>query len=1158
MGNFQVIQSKLEEFIRRFYINELLKGTILFFAIGLLYFMATVFIEYMLWLNTTVRSILFWLFVLVELALFIKFIAIPLAKLLKLQKGINYHIASKIIGNHFPDVNDKLLNVLQLKESNKESELLLASIDQKSTELTPIPFKLAINLKNNTKYLKYAAIPVAIILLSYISGKIDWFSDGYERVVNYKTAYEPPAPFSFFVLNESLQAIQGEDFRIQVNTTGEVLPENVQVTYNEEAYYLQNTDVGSFEYVFNKPIENITFSLEANNVKSKLYTIEIIEAPIVTDFEMVLNYPSYTGKKTEIIKSTGNAIIPEGTNITWNVSTKSTESVYLYGNDTISFAKAQDKFKASKQVINNLNYSISTSNEFLDNYENLGFNLTVIKDEYPEINVRHQVDSTDNKTIYFHGQLSDDYAIRKLELIYYTINNPEATKSVTLQVSKSNFEEFYYTFPNTLSLEEGESYELYFRVVDNDQINGGKSGKSRTFSYRKLTKEEEESQNLEQQSESIQELNNSLDTFEDQEKQLEELSKTQKEKKELNFNDKKKLENFLKRQKQQEEMMKNFNEEMQKNLEEFQEENLDDFQKEQLQQRLKDQEQQLQEDEKLLNELQELQEKINREQFTEKLEQLAKQNKNQKKSLEQLLELTKRYYVGKKLEKLQQELEKLAQKQEELSKKPSEENTKEKQDKLNNEFEEFEKQLDELEKENQDLKQPLDVSRDKLEEKSIEDTMKEAAEELEKQEKQDSQKDQQEEQDSQEGEQEQQEQSPSDQNSQQKAKQKQKDASRKMKKMAQQMQSAMQMSGGEQLSEDSEMLRQILDNLVLFSFKQEDLMDEFKGIDINHNQYAAKLKKQSNLREHFSHVDDSLFALSLRQPMISEFVNNEVSNVFFNIDKSLNQISENQLYQGVATQQYTVTSANNLADFLSNILDQMQMQMNMMGSGSGQGNPSPGQGGQGEMQLPDIIMSQEELNKQMQEGLEKQGQKGKGSEGENGEEPKDGEGQQQGEGKEGQQQGKGNSSGGQGKEGDNYNEDLNGELYQIYQQQQQLREALQDRLQKEGKTGVGGNLLKQMELIELELLNKGFTRSTLQKMQQLQHQLLKLENASFQQGKDEKRESKTNLESYKNTVEDLNQKVREYFNNTEILNKQSLPLQPEYKKKIKDYFKQVQ
>ena len=151
MNNFKNIQSKLEQFIRRYYTNELVKGTILFFAIGLLYLIVTLLIEYFLWLNPTARTILFWLFIGVELALFTKFIAFPLAKLFKLQKGINYEHASQIIGNHFPEVSDKLLNVLQLNLNNSQSELLEASIEQKSSELSPIPFKLAINFKKERK-----------------------------------------------------------------------------------------------------------------------------------------------------------------------------------------------------------------------------------------------------------------------------------------------------------------------------------------------------------------------------------------------------------------------------------------------------------------------------------------------------------------------------------------------------------------------------------------------------------------------------------------------------------------------------------------------------------------------------------------------------------------------------------------------------------------------------------------------------------------------------------------------------------------------------------------------------------------------------------------------------------------------------------------------
>ena len=106
MSNYKTIQNKLTQFINKYYTNELMKGAILFLAIGLIYFIITILIEYVFWLPSAGRTILFWLFVGVEAALFVKFIAIPLAKLFNLQKGINKEQASRIIGNHFPEVND--------------------------------------------------------------------------------------------------------------------------------------------------------------------------------------------------------------------------------------------------------------------------------------------------------------------------------------------------------------------------------------------------------------------------------------------------------------------------------------------------------------------------------------------------------------------------------------------------------------------------------------------------------------------------------------------------------------------------------------------------------------------------------------------------------------------------------------------------------------------------------------------------------------------------------------------------------------------------------------------------------------------------------------------------------------------------------------------
>ena len=135
-----------------------------------MYLIITIYVESLLWLKPINRFILFWLFIVIELLLFYKFILIPIIKLFKLKEGINNLDSSKIIGNHFPEIKDKLLNLLQLKQANKTSELLIASIEQKSEELNPFRFSESISFQASLKYLKYILLPAAFFSLSFISG----------------------------------------------------------------------------------------------------------------------------------------------------------------------------------------------------------------------------------------------------------------------------------------------------------------------------------------------------------------------------------------------------------------------------------------------------------------------------------------------------------------------------------------------------------------------------------------------------------------------------------------------------------------------------------------------------------------------------------------------------------------------------------------------------------------------------------------------------------------------------------------------------------------------------------------------------------------------------------------------------------------------------
>jgi hypothetical protein len=1164
MGDFKTIINKLEQFIKKYYINELLRGLILFFTIGLLYFLFTLFVEYMFWLNPGARTILFWCFVLVELTLFIKFILVPVLHLFKLRQGIDYEKASGIIGRHFPEVNDKLLNILQLNHSPVQSDILAAGIEQKSKELKPIPFASAINFKSNLKYLKYAAIPLAIIFTSWVSGKIDWFNESYHRVVNYQTAYEPPAPFQFFVKNTTLQVLEGQEFTLKVTTLGELSPEDVQIQYNGQSYYLQTLDIGDYEYTFRLPKKSIEFILLANGVHSKPYTLDVIKTPNLINLEMLLDYPAYTKKEDEALKSTGSAIVPEGTIVTWKAKTKTTSEVRIYAVDTLVLSeKEKDYFQGSKQLFKNYTYSLATSNADLQDYENLSYTIGVVKDAYPELNVKMQKDSIDQQSLYFYGQISDDYGLSRMQLVYYPTDREDEKTYVPIDIGATNFSEFVTAFPNTEQITEGQSYQLYFEVFDNDPLNNFKKTISSVFSYRKRTEQEEEQKQLLEQNKTINDINQTFDQLKEQDKKLEEFSKTQKEKERLNFNDKRRFEEFMKRQKQQEQLMKNFNKKLQDNLDEFQKEKNDrDVFKEDLKERLKENEAQLKKDEELLKELEEYRDKIDKEEFTQKLEELAKQNKNKQRSMQQLLELTKRFYVMKKAEKIAGELDELSKEQENLQKTP-EENTSIAQDKLNKKFEEIQKSLDELKQEDRRLRKPVDVPRDEFLEDQIKFDQNEAKEKLEEKESV----------------KEQQNQSQSKQ-LEDEAQKRQKQAVQKLKEMSKMMEQAAASGsgGGNQMAEDIDMLRQILENLLRYSFDQENLMDTFKRIEVDNNRYGSYIIEQNNLREHFEHVDDSLFALSLRQPKLSEKVNTQITNVYFNIDKALDLLTENRLYQGVAAQQYAVTASNELASFLSDVLDNMEMSM----------NPSPGQG-QG-MQLPDIIKSQKQIQQELEEEMKESNE---GESGENGEEGKEEQrsekGQEGGEegqdgqsakdGKEGKEVGKSSgakeqdgNTGKAGKNGQGNNEgdsktndgygeggeeEQNARLFKIYQKQQQLRQALEDKLAKEGKIESAGELIKQMEEIEIDLLNYGFTNQTLQKMMELQHQLLKLEEATFLQGEDSKRESETNKKDYDQEGNTNLSNARKYFNTTEILNRQPLPLRQNYKEKLKTYFKSV-
>lgn len=1095
------LKQKLEKFIRKYHFNEILRGSILFLSIGLLYFLLTLLIEHFFWLPPSGRRILFWSFVVIEIALLYRWIVIPSSKLLKLRQGIAYENAAILIGNHFPEVSDKLLNALQLHQIKEQSELLLASIEQKTKEMKTISFEQAISYTTNKKYLPYFALPIIVFLMSYLITDSNWFGNSYKRVANYNTTYTPPAPYTFQLLNDSLQVVQGNSFTLSFHIEGKRIPEEVIIAIADKKHYIQPDNRGVYTYDIFAETGDIPFSIIGNNIVKQNYLLKVLPKPFIENMELYIQPPAHTQIAASTIRGSGTTQIPEGATVIWNIQTKQSDALRMIQSDSIyDFRLENNLYTYHQKVLKSFDYDLEAKNYQSNQEERMQFRIQVLKDAYPSISILKHQDEIEPTLYQFTGLAEDDYGLHSLYFIIHPSGNISEKQSFKIPLSGKAFEEFQFNFDTREFIQEEGSYTYYFEVTDNDVINGYKVTRSNSNTFEALSSENIKDSQLDFQKDKLDNLSENIKKWTEDNSVLEDLENLERTNETIRWEDAQKLETYSKQEKNSLENLEKIAEDLKQNLDKMQTDPASQAEKEQLQERMQEQLDNLKKNQELLDKLEEYQSKISNEDLLKEIEEYKQQKKIQEKNLGQLLELTKRFYVSEKNNKLASDLMELGDKQEKLSEN-EEENTKETQEKLQEQFDRFKEEMESLQKENQSLLKPMSLYQDKKAEEIISKEQQNALKNMDNE-------------------------NPSE------SKSSQKKAGQQMQQLAQAMQQLQAQGGAEGMAEDAAALRQILDNLVRFSFSQEDLLDIFDRINFNNPKYGNYLANQHDLKQNFKHINDSLFTLSLRQPAIGKRVHELTTEINDHIDVSLDDLAQNRIPNGITQQQYALSRANELAVILSDILDNMQMDM----QGGGQG-----QGGQ-DSQLSDIIELQESLMGKSE---------GEGEEGDSNEQngaSEDSGGTENSSGESGQQQ-KG--------EGDSYmdGEGENGSFYEIYQKQQQLKFQLEDYIRQHGMDfSKFEGIIEEMDMLSFRLLEQGNNDATRRQMQQILHKLLELEKASLQQEEKEEREAITNFDNFSGSNRTLKLTPKEKLPATEVLNKESLPLTPYFRNKVQKYF----
>ncbi|HEX8037768.1 MAG TPA: hypothetical protein VF490_01395 [Chryseosolibacter sp.] len=670
------IHEKIKSFQRKYYLNLSIRGAILILSIVVGYFLIATLLEYNLWLSQWARLLIFITFFAVAGVSILKFLSQPLQWWLA-RRGLDEEQSARFIGSKLPTVKDRLLNLIQLSSATNQTDLTLASVRQKSREFEPLSFDAVVDLRENRKHLKYLAIPVGIVLLILLINP-GIFIKSTDRIVHFNRAYSPEAPFTFTVSNETLTAFYNENFTLKVELRGKAIPENAYVVSKNQRLKLVPTASGRFEYTFERIQQPLDFQIEAAGFLSDGYSIEVVNRPELTKFNVELEYPRYLQRQNEKLTNAGNLDVPEGTNIRWKLNTAYADKA------TIKFRNINKQFEFqpsdhqlfvfSKKFFNPEEYEIALANERSNNKERIAYSINVIKDQFPQIVVNNFKDTVLYQRVLLGGMISDDYGVTQLSLHMRVRDQDQKetlNRSVRIPITKNQLQQsFFYNWSvDSLKLKPGEQLEYVMEVWDNDAVNGRKSTRSATYMFVVPTADDLITEISRSQKSTENQIDKSVSKANKLQDQIEQANQKLKGKQSLDWQDKKMLEDIIQQKQGLDQMVEQLKEQN-KLLEEKKNAFTDQDE------RIREKAQQIQklmdelldeETKKLFDELQKLlKENAEISDIQKLLDKMNQNTNNLEKELERTLELFKQLQYDFKLDQAIEDLKKQIEKQKEL------------------------------------------------------------------------------------------------------------------------------------------------------------------------------------------------------------------------------------------------------------------------------------------------------------------------------------------------------------------------------------------------------------------------------------------------------------------------------------------------------------
>lgn len=899
--------------------------------------------ELLFQLDSTTRTILVILFFFSLAAFASWFILRPVFQRLGILTPPSDHELARHIGEWFPSIRDRLLNLLQLHEeasrgSRYSPELIDASFEDFAGELQETDFLRSVDRTPilHSRKILFLSLFVALIPLLAVPSSV---GESLIRLVHFDREFVEPPSVSFEISPGDVEVVKGRDvgIAVRVHANDPVPPRSMlslrwrpvgQMKLEERQLMLDSS--GSAATTLNALRASTEYFAEFRGERSMTFHLSVVDRPVIRALRVRLDFPSYTRLPSRIQEEfVGDVTALPGTRITL---TGSASKSLAFGRLTfdpdsvLQLSVRGRQFSARFRLSRESSYKIEVKDdEGLLNAEPVTYRLNIVADEVPNIAILEpepSIDIADATSVPLLLQIKDDFGFSRLRLgyrlahsRYEAITDAIHFVDVPLPPRGKSVETIPYSWDlQPLHLAPEDVVEYFAEVYDNDTVNGPKRAQTSMYLLRLPSLEEVFADLDESHQETIDEISRSVEQARELKEKIASISEDLKKNKDPDWQQQKKMEETAKRYQELQQKMDDVRKKLDTMVDQMSQQNVLSPETLEKYQELQQMLEQLDSAElqNALKQLQQAMQNVNREQLQKALEQVTFSEERFRESIERTLDLLKRIQIEQKLDEVKTRAEELSTEQDSLAnetaqEKPNPENLAKRQEDLKKKLENLQEKSEDVQRRMEEFftempEQELQAANEQLKNNQTAQKMEKSARQLKAGQKQ-------------------------------QAQQLQEEVKKDLQNFSQQLTQLQQQMLQQQQQYIINAMRRATNDLLELSKKEESLKDESKTAPPGSSQLRENAQQQLNVLNGLGNVVDGLSELAKRSFVTTPEMGKAIGEAAARMQAAMRSLDIRSGVMASQEQNKAMESLNRAAMEVQRSLQSLMQQSGGQGSG---------------------------------------------------------------------------------------------------------------------------------------------------------------------------------------------------------------------------------